>query len=276
MKSLSVNIGRFKYFVDMFTMADLEIIYIKKNEIDYARKNISEDRAVELYRDFVDELYKDIPLEHRDYVFIYNIIASEAKTEYKMQHKCKYCEKESISIFEVKTNTDYCQYDIGYSGISILFDYITDINMDMYDLEQYIYGIRMNEHDIKWELLSDLTKESILSYIPLEIIPELFEDLYICRSTIKMPTVKCCDKSDLPTGNHTIFGGFEMFNILINPRNLANIYQINHQLMSRGISLSDQSKMKPFEKNIYVNMIIKKEKEELEKYESNRISRHKN
>lgn len=267
-----VEIGSKKFHTPIFLLSDIENIHIKKNEIDFARKNGDEKRANELYHDFLNTLYPNIPIQYREYVFIYNIVASEGKSTYKLQYKCEHCEKVITSLLTIGLNYKEVTYKF-YKNFELVFDYINEEQPSVDMILDNIIGLRIGDNFFEWNSLSKVTQETIFSYIPHEDYEKILKDMMMCRAHIKGHDTKCCDKGVDIRGSYDVYGGMNIFDILINSKNLTTFYQLNHQLLTRGISLEDQKKMKPFERDIYISMIIKQEKEEREQYEKNGVSR---
>lgn len=264
-----INIGDKKFITDTFLVGDMENIYLKKNEIDHIKNDRPKD-AYKLYTDFLEMLYEDIEVEYREYVFIYNLIVSEGKSNYKMSYKCPSCQKETSIMFSIELNNDFYKYKI-VNNIDIVFRYTNGGKLE--DMMNYIQGIQQGDYFIKWDRLSEDTKENIISHIDPKEYVNIFQGIQMCRAVLKGHGVKCCDKGVIIPKDQKIFGGYEIFSLLVNSANLTSLYQLNHQLLSRGISLSDQLMMKPYERNIYITMIVKKEQEELKKHEKGGVFR---
>lgn len=264
-----ITIGDKKFVTDAFLVGDMENIYLKKNEIDHMKKT-SPEKTMTVYNDFLELLYPDIDSNYRNFVFLYNIIASEGKSNFKMGYKCSHCGKEVMSMFSIDTSNDFYTHKID-KNMSVIFGHMD--GGEAVDVFEYVRSVVVNGTTIDWNLLSDSTQENIFSYIDMDDVVKIYENVQMCRATIKGHGVACCDKGVVIPKESKVFGGFNIFNILVNSQNLTSLYHLNHQLLSRGISLNDQLLMKPYERNIYITMIIKKEKEEMEKNEKSRISR---
>lgn len=273
MKNLIIEIGDVKIRTDLLLLGDIEAMYIKKSEIDHARKEEKYDRATGIYQDYLETLYPDIENKYREYALIYNIVASEGKSNYKLQSECEHCKKKVGGMLSIELNHDYPTLKVGH-GITIEFDFVSDLDFSVDNILTSIRGILIRGNYFKWNTLSDKTQEIIFSYIDESEYENILNNIQMCRAVIKGHNKPCCDKGGTFIGSTNIFGGFRIFDILVNSKNLSILYQTNHQLLSRGISLTDQMLMKPFERNIYVNMIIQKEKKEREQYENEGISRH--
>lgn len=269
-----IKIGSETFFEDAFTLGDIEKLHILKSDIDYQIKEKEYAKARNTYKTYLDLLLSHIPEKYREYVLLYKIMSSDAKSTYKLFSECSSCKTPNSSLMNIKVNSDYPSYEIG-NGWTVYFEYVT-LKDDFRDIEKFVRGVSYNGgHMIDWDRLSDESKESIFSYISNEVVMDIWGSMLLCRAELTGLPEKCCDKCDTLVGKINVNDGFKIFDILINSENLLVMYQTNLELQSRGMSISDQMKMKPFERSIYVNMIVQKEIEERNKNE-NGISQHRN
>lgn len=268
---LVIEIGDNKIYTNMFKLGDIEKLFLLKTEMDYAIKEKDEDRAYKLYKDYLDKLYSDVDENFREYAMVYNIVASEAKSKYKLHYVCEHCKTENHSLMEIGLNYKLYEHDL-IDGFKMRFNYANPKDSDVTSIYENIHSISIRGNIIPWELLSDDSKEILFSYISHDDYDDIFKSIQMCRATIHGQGSMCCEKSTYPKGKFDVYGGYRIFGILINSSNLPILYKTNHELLSRGISLTDQMLMKPFERSIYVSMIIQKEKEESEKYAKDGVS----
>jgi len=256
------------FVTDFMLVEDVEGIHIKKNEIDFLKKN-DPSKVIDAFNEYLQVMYPDIDEKYRGYILIHNIASSEGKSNYKLGYKCEHCNTDVMVRFEINLSGEEYKYRIN-DKIELVFGLVNGGKLEK--LFDYIKGINFGDQFIDWSRISDVDKESMLSYIDHSEYTKILNNLEMCRATLFGHGVSCCkDGVAIPKEQH-IFGAFEIFDIIVNSKNLTTLYQLNHQLLSRGISLSDQQMMKPFERSIYIAMIIKKEKEEAEKNAKSRIS----
>lgn len=271
MRDLTFFVNDVGYHTDFITIEQFKNLYYKKIEIMSELKEGNTDRAVMIFNDILDTMYPDIPKKFRSFALVYSLVASEGIGLYTIKYNCPDCNQENLIRFELLDIENKIDFKINEDVDLMLrhFDKSKGLKMSEFEEDQII-GVRIkDEFDIEWDLLSDSTKDAILSNIGEVEFEKILKRTIPCKAMLRTADNTCC--SAVKTMNETVITNpIDIFGIIVNENEMAYLYQVAHQLIKRGLTLSDYNQMTPSERRFLIEVITTQEEKEFNE-QQNRV-----